>query len=190
MAGSFSRIYVQYVFAVKGRQNLLQKPWRDEVFRYMAGIIKGKDQKPIIVNEVADHVHVFVGLKPAQNISGLIRDIKKNTWNFINEQHWVKGKFRWQEGYGAFSYTHSQITAVFEYIQNQEWYHRTKTFREEYVDFFKKLKLNMKRNICLIGWKTDMIQMDDDKRYMSPLRNSGWNNIIMLKSLHPFGISQ
>ena len=90
MAGTFSQIYIQYVFAVKGRENLLQKPWRDEVFKYMAGIIKGKNQKPIIVNGVADHVHVFVGLKPAMSISDLVRDIKNNSSNFINEQKFIK----------------------------------------------------------------------------------------------------
>jgi putative transposase len=102
MAGTFSQIYIQYVFAVKGRDNLLQKPWRDEVFKYMAGIIKGKNQKSIIVNGVSDHVHVFVGLKPAMNISDLVRDIKNNSANFINEQKFLNGKFSWQEGYGVF----------------------------------------------------------------------------------------
>ena len=154
MAGSFSRIYIQYVFAVKGRQNLLQKPWRDEVFRYMAGIIKGKGQKPIIVNGVADHVHVFVGLKPAQNISELIRDIKNNSSNFINEHNWVEGRFSWQEGYGAFSYAHSQIPAVFEYIQNQEQHHRTKTFRDESVDFLKKFEIEFEERY-LFDWLED-----------------------------------
>lgn len=104
MAGTFTQIYIQYVFAVKGRETLLQKSWRDEVFKYMAGIIKGKNQKPIIVNGVSDHVHVFVGLKPSMSISDLVRDIKNNSSNFINEQLFIKGKFSWQEGYGAFSY--------------------------------------------------------------------------------------
>ena len=113
MAGSNSQIYLQYVFAVKGSQNLLQKPWREEVFKYISGIIKGKNQKPIIVNGVSDHVHVFVGLKPAMPIPDLIRDIKNNSSNFINENKWVKGKFSWQEGYGVFSYSHSQIDNVY-----------------------------------------------------------------------------
>jgi putative transposase len=93
MAGTFSQIYIQYVFAVQGRQNLLQKPWRDEVFKYMSGIIKGKNQKPIIVNGVSDHVHVTVGLKPSMCIADLVRDIKNISSNFINEQKYLKGKF-------------------------------------------------------------------------------------------------
>lgn len=142
MAGSFSQIYLQYVFAVKGRQNLLQKPWREEVFKYISGIIKGKNQKPIIVNGVSDHVHVFVGLKPAMPIPDLIRDIKNNSSNFINENRWVKGKFSWQEGYGVFSYSHSQIDSVYQYIANQEAHHREKTFKVEYIDFLKKFEID------------------------------------------------
>ncbi|NLH55927.1 MAG: IS200/IS605 family transposase, partial [Rikenellaceae bacterium] len=137
MAGTFSQIYIHYVFAVKGRENLLHKPWRDEVFKYISGIIKGKNQKPIILNGVEDHVHVFVGLKPAMCISDLARDIKNNSSNFINQQRFLKGKFSWQEGYGVFSYAHSQIDNVYQYIVSQEEHHRKKNFKEEYIDFLK-----------------------------------------------------
>lgn len=141
MAGTFSQIYIQYVFAVKGRENLLQKPWRDEVFKYIAGIIKEKNQKAIIVNGVADHVHVFVGLKPSMNISDLVRDIKNNSSKFINEQKFLKGKFSWQEGYGTFSYAHSQLDNVYQYILRQEEHHKQKTFKEEYLDFLQKFEI-------------------------------------------------
>jgi REP element-mobilizing transposase RayT len=141
VAGTFSQIYIQLVFAVKGRENLLQKPWRDEVFKYISGIIKGKNQKPIIVNGVSDHVHVFVGIRPSMSISDLVRDIKNNSSNFINEHKFIKGKFSWQEGYGAFSYSHSQIKNVYEYIANQEEHHRKKTFKEEYLDFLHKFEI-------------------------------------------------
>ena len=141
MAGTYSQIYIQYVFSVKGRENLLQKSWREDVFKYISGIIKGKNQKPIIVNGVTDHVHVFVGLKPAMNISDLVRDIKNNSSNFINEQQFLKGKFSWQEGYGVFSYAHSQIANVYQYIANQEEHHSKKTFKEEYIDFLHKFEI-------------------------------------------------
>jgi len=144
MAGTFTQLYIQYVFAVKGRANLLQKPWRDDVFKYMAGIIKGKNQKSIIVNGVADHVHIFVGLKPSMCISDLVRDIKNNSSNFINEQKFLKGKFEWQEGYGAFSYAQSQIDNVYKYIANQEEHHKKKTFKEEYIDFLLKYEIEFK----------------------------------------------
>jgi putative transposase len=142
MAGSYSQIYLQYVFAVKGRRNLLEKPWREEVFKYISGIIKGKNQKPIIVNGVSDHVHVFVSLKPAMPIPDLVRDIKNNSSNFINENKWVKGKFSWQEGYGVFSYSHSQIDRVYRYIANQEAHHEKKTFKDEYIDFLVKSEVD------------------------------------------------
>ena len=141
MSSTYSQLYIQYVFAVKGRQNLLHKAWREEVFKYMAGIIREKDQKPIIVNGVSDHVHVFVGLKPTMNISYLIRDVKNNTSNFINERGFIRGKFSWQEGYGAFSYAQSQISNVFRYIENQEEHHRKRTFMDEYLDFLKKFEI-------------------------------------------------
>jgi len=141
MAGTFSQIYIQIVFAVNGRSNLLQKPWREEIFKYMAGIIKGKNQKSIIVNGVSNHVHLFVGLKPSMNVSDLVRDIKNNSSNFINDQNFIRGKFSWQEGYGSFSYSHSQIDQVYQYILNQEEHHRKRTFREEYLDFLKKFEI-------------------------------------------------
>ena len=120
----------------------------------MAGIIKGKSQKPIIVNGVTDHVHVFVGLKPSMNISDLVRDIKNNSSKFINEQGWIQGKFSWQEGYGAFSYAHSQIESVYQYIANQEEHHRTKTFKEEYLEVLQAYEIGYDENY-LFDWIGD-----------------------------------
>jgi REP element-mobilizing transposase RayT len=141
MAGTYTQIYIQIVFAVQGRQNLLQKEWRQEVFKYMVGIIKNKGQKPIVINGVEDHAHVFVGLKPAVALSDLVRDIKNNSSNFINDHAWVKGRFSWQEGYGAFSYGHSQIETVYNYIQNQEQHHIRQSFKDEYLDFLRKFEI-------------------------------------------------
>jgi len=141
MAGTYSQIYIQIVFAVQGRHKLLAKEWRQEVFKYMAGIIRNKGQKPIIVNGVEDHAHVFVGLKPVMRISDLVRDIKNNSSNFINDHKWIKGRFNWQEGYGAFSYSHSQIANVYDYILNQEKHHAEQTFKDEYMDFLEKFEV-------------------------------------------------
>ncbi|MCZ7621495.1 MAG: IS200/IS605 family transposase [Candidatus Kuenenia sp.] len=141
MSGTFTQIYIQAIFAVNGRSNLLQKPWRDEVFKYMAGIIKNKGQKSIIVNGVANHVHIFIGLQPSMAISDLVRDVKNNTTNFINDRKLIRSKFSWQEGYGAFSYAHSQIETVYNYILNQEEHHKRKTFKEEYSDFLKRFNV-------------------------------------------------
>lgn len=141
MPGTFSQLYIQVVFAVKGRASLISNDWKDELHKYMAGIIKAKDQKPIIVNGMPDHIHVFIGLRPSMAISDLVRDIKNNSSNFINDNDWIKGKFQWQEGYGAFSYGHSQIENVYNYILNQERHHKKKTFRQEYLEFLEKFEV-------------------------------------------------
>jgi REP element-mobilizing transposase RayT len=101
MAGTYSQIYIQVIFAVKGRENLIKKQWKSEIHKYISGIINNKGQKSIIVNGVADHIHCFIGLKPNMAISDLVRDIKNNSSKFINDKKWVKGKIQWQEGYGV-----------------------------------------------------------------------------------------
>jgi putative transposase len=141
MANTFTQIYIQYVFTVKGNSNQLQKPWRDDVFKYISGIIEGKNQKSIIVNGVHDHVHIFVGLRPDMAISDLIRDIKNNSTNFINKNQFVKGKFAWQEGYGAFSYSHSSVKNVYNYILHQEKHHKKMNFKDEYLAFLRKFEI-------------------------------------------------
>ena len=141
IAGTYSQIYIQVVFAVRGRQNLLHKEWREEVWKYMSGIITNKGHKPIIVNGVEDYVHVFLGLKPALALSDLVRDIKNNSSNFINDHRWIKGRFCWQEGYGAFSYSQSQVGNVYNYILNQEEHHTKQTFKTEYIDTLKKYEI-------------------------------------------------
>ena len=142
MSGTFSQLSIQIVFAVKGRENLIASGCKDELNKYIAGIIKGKEQKSIIVNVMPDHIHAFIGLRPIMSISDLVRDIKNNSSNFINNKKWLKGKFSWQEGYGAFSYSHSHIEKVYNYILNQEDHHKKKTFREEYVGFLKKFEVD------------------------------------------------
>ncbi|MCX6266984.1 MAG: IS200/IS605 family transposase [Bacteroidetes bacterium] len=154
MAGTFSQIYIQVVFAAQSRETLLQKPWREEVFKYMAGIIKGKNQKPIIINGVSNHVHLFIGLKPSIALSDLVRDVKNNTSNFINNQKFIRGKFLWQEGFGAFSYAHSHIGQVYQYILNQEEHHLQKTFKDEYLEFLRKFEIAYDEKY-LFDWNED-----------------------------------
>lgn len=142
MSGTFSQIYIQVVFSVKGRENVINKNWRKELFQYISGIIKAKNQKAIIVGGFSDHVHVLIGLKPSMALADLIRDIKNNSSKFINEKKFVIGKFSWQEGYGAFSYGHTQIDDVYNYILNQEEHHRKYTFKEEYIQFLRKYEID------------------------------------------------
>ena len=144
MSGTYSQLYVQIVFAVYGRENLINKIWRDELHKYIAGIITAKGQKSIIVNGVHDHVHALVGLKPSMCLSDLVRDIKNNSSKFINERKLVLGKFAWQEGYGAFSYSRSQVDKVFNYIKNQEEHHKRSSFQEEYKAFLDKFQIEYK----------------------------------------------
>lgn len=151
MAGTFSHIYIQIVFAVKGRENLISKSWKDDLHKYISGIIKGKEQKPIIVNGMSDHLHVFVGLNPSMRISDLVRDIKNNSSNFINNQKLVAGRFSWQEGYGAFSYSRSDVRHVYDYILNQEEHHRKKTFKEEYEGLLKEFSIEFNKKY-LFEW--------------------------------------
>ncbi len=142
MAGTYSQIYIQIVFAVKGRQNLIGKEWQEELNKYISGIITNKGHKTMIVNGVSDHIHVFVGLKPSMAISDLVRDIKNNSSNFINDRKLVAGKFSWQEGYGAFSYAQSQVKTVYNYILNQETHHKKTTFKDEYHDFIDEFEID------------------------------------------------
>ena len=135
MPATFSQIYIQVVFAVQGRQNLIQHSWKTELHKYIAGIITAKQQKSIIVNGMPDHIHAFIGLKPAMAVSDLVRDVKNNSTKFINEHGFVKGKFSWQEGFGAFSYSRSHIDRVYKYILNQEEHHKKKSFKTEYIEF-------------------------------------------------------
>ena len=141
MAGTYSQIYLQIVIVVKERKNLLDSSWRQDLFKYISGIISNKGQKTLIVNGVANHVHIFVGLKPAMRISDLVRDIKNNSTNYINKNNWVKGKFAWQEGYGVFSYSQAQVSNVYNYVLNQEEHHKKHTFKEEYMRFLKDFQV-------------------------------------------------
>jgi REP element-mobilizing transposase RayT len=142
MPSTYSQIYIQIIFAVKGRENIIVKTWKDEIHKYIAGIIANKGHKSIIVNGVSDHIHAFVGLKPVMAISDLVRDIKNNSSNFVNEKGFVRGEFSWQEGYGAFSYGQSQIEQVYNYILTQEQHHHKQTFKEEYLDFLRKFQID------------------------------------------------
>ena len=141
MPGTFSKLYIQYVFAVKGRQNAILPVFEKELFSYIAGIIKNKEQKPLAINGMPDHVHILVGLKPAMRIADLIRDIKNNSTNFINEHGWLRQKFSWQEGYGAFSYSESNFGQVIDYIRNQKEHHKRRSFQQEYTLLLKKFNI-------------------------------------------------
>lgn len=144
MANTYSQLYIQIVFAVRGRQNLISKNNKDEIYKYITGIITNHKQKLIAINGMPDHIHILVGIKPDISLSDLVRDIKSSSSKFINEQKWINGKFEWQTGFGAFSYGHSQLSNVIKYIENQEEHHKTKTFGEEYIEFLKLFNIDFR----------------------------------------------
>jgi len=141
MANTYTQIYLHIVFSVKGRQNLIQKKWKDELHKYICGIVKGKEQKVYAIGGMSDHIHILVSIKPNITISELVRDIKANSSKWINEKGYIMGKFQWQEGFGAFSYAQSQLDTVIAYINNQEQHHQKKTFKDEYLELLQKFNV-------------------------------------------------
>ena len=144
MANTYTQLYFHIVFAVKGRSNYISEQWKDELYKYISGIIANKDQKLMIVNGVPNHIHLLIGTKPNCNLSDLIRDIKANSSKWINEKKFTNFHFEWQTGFGAFTVSQSVVPNVIEYIKNQEEHHRKKTFKEEYVEFLKAYQIDFK----------------------------------------------
>lgn len=141
MANTYTQIHIQFVFAVKYRDGLIHSSFKDELYQYITGIIKNNNHKLIAINGMPDHLHILIGMRPTQTISDLMQDIKGSSSKWINEKKFLKVKFEWQEGYGAFSYSKSHVDAVIDYIKNQEKHHASKTFREEYLGFLKLFEI-------------------------------------------------
>jgi len=141
MANTYSQINIHCVFAVKGRENIITKIFRDELHKYMSGILRNDNAYPLAVGGWKDHVHVFFELNPNLKIADIMRMLKATSSKWINDNKMVKGKFQWQEGYGAFSYSRSQRNDVINYIMKQEEHHIKKTFREEYLELLKKFEI-------------------------------------------------
>lgn len=142
MANTYTQIHIHFVFAVKFRQAVIHNEWREELYKYIGGIIRNNNHKLLAINGVSDHIHILVGIRPAQSISDLMKYIKQDSSKWINQSKFSQTHFEWQEGYGAFSYSKSQLLTVVNYIQNQEAHHKKKTFREEYLDFLEKFEVD------------------------------------------------
>ncbi len=137
MANTYTQIHIQFVFAVKYRDGLIHLYFKDELYQYIAGIINHHNHKLLAINGMPDHIHILIGMRPAQSISDLMQDIKGSSSRWINEKKFLKVKFEWQEGYGAFSYAKSQVNNVINYIKNQEQHHSIKSLRQEYLEFLE-----------------------------------------------------
>ena len=141
MANTYTQIHLQFVFAVKYRDGLIHASFKDELYKYMSGIIQKYNHKVLAINGMPDHIHILIGMRPTQSVSDLMQDIKGSSSKWINEKKFLKVKFEWQEGYGAFSYSKSNVQTVINYIKNQETHHKTKTFREEYLNFLEAFEI-------------------------------------------------
>jgi len=141
MANPYHQVYIQVVFAVKYREAIIANEWKATLFGVIGNLINDTGCKTIIVNGVEDHVHCFLGIKPTVSISELMKTVKAKSSKYINDHNLTKSRFEWQEGYGAFSYSHSQIDAVYKYILNQEEHHKKQTFKEEYLEFLDKFQV-------------------------------------------------
>jgi len=143
--GTFTQFYIQLVFSPKHRERLLVEKIRPRIFEYMSGILTNIGHKSIIINGVADHVHLFLGLNPKISVSETVKEVKRSSTIFINNQKFFPGKFEWQEGYGGFSYGRSQIERVYDYIKNQEKHHQKQSFKMEYMEFLKKNEIEFEK---------------------------------------------
>lgn len=142
MPNTYTQIHIQVVFAVHNRQSLIQESWKNELFSYITGIIQNHGHKLLQINGVQDHIHILFGMRPTESLSELMKAVKHDSSKWINQQGFVRGRFSWQSGYGAFSYGKSQTPAVVKYIKNQELHHRKKQFREEYIEFLKAFEID------------------------------------------------
>jgi len=142
MANTYHQIYLQTIFAVKYRKAMIGKSWNNQLYAVIGNLMNDAGGKTIIVNGAEDHVHCFIGLKPVVAVSELMKTVKAKSSKYINDNRLTKERFEWQEGYGVFSYSQSQVDQVYAYIQNQEAHHQKQTFREEYLEFLRKFTID------------------------------------------------
>jgi len=138
MANTYTQIYIQLVFAVQGRRSLIGNHVKQDLYKYLTGLVQQRMHKLIAINGMPDHVHMLIGQHPDNALSDLVRDVKALSSKHINQNRWVRGKFQWQEGFRAFSYSRSQLGTVIRYIEQQERHHRKRSFREEYLELLTK----------------------------------------------------
>ena len=141
MANTYTQIHIQAIFAVQNRTSVIRDPWKIGLYKYITGILQNHKHKMLAINGMPDHIHIFFGMRTTQSLSDLLQEIKGCSSKWINDHGHTKGKFSWQEGYGAFSYSKSHVNNVINYIKNQERHHKRKTFIEEYRDFLEKFEI-------------------------------------------------
>jgi putative transposase len=160
MANTYTQIHIQAVFAVQNRLCLISDKWQDELYKYITGIVSNNGHKLLAINGMPDHVHVLFGMRPSQSLSDLMQDIKGSSSKWINERGFVKGRFSWQEGYGAFSYCRSEVQNVIRYINNQKDHHSGKSFIDEYFEMLKESEIEYDDRYVFIPVDIDHIVPD------------------------------
>jgi putative transposase len=138
---TYSQMHVQIVFAVKHRQSLIETSWEERLYQYITGTVQRMDQKLLAINGVKDHIHLLIGIRPNCRVSDLVREVKKASTELINEKKLSRHHFQWQEGYGVFTYSKSDLNNVINYIMNQKQHHRIKSFKEEYVELLQEFEV-------------------------------------------------
>ena len=141
MANTYTQLYIHYIFAVQYRENFIGPARKEDVNRYVTGLVKNLKNKLLAVDCQPDHLHMFVGQRPTLSVSDFAREVKSNSSRWINEQRWTGRRFHWQEGFAAFTHSRSQLDAVVKYILSQDEHHKSKTFRDEYLGFLKSYEV-------------------------------------------------
>lgn len=142
MPGTYTQIHLHLIFTVQNRDSLISDTWAERLYQYITGIVQTNKHKMIIINGMPDHLHIVIGMRPSQSLSDLMQDIKAYSSKWINENKFVNGKFKWQEGYGAFSYNKSSLPKLIEYVKNQKIHHQKKTFLQEYKEFLELFEVD------------------------------------------------
>lgn len=149
MANTYTQIHIQAVFAVQDRQSLIKNEWKDELYKYITGIIQNHEHKVLQINGMPNHIHILIGMRPTQSLSDLMKQVKQDSSKWINTKGFVHGKFSWQAGFGAFSYSKSELPNVINYIKNQELHHKAITFQDEYLQLLKEFNIEFDERYIL-----------------------------------------
>jgi putative transposase len=142
MANTYTQIHIQAVFTVQNRECIIRDNWKAELYKYITGIVHNNNHRLLAINGMPDHVHVLFGLRPSQSLSDLMQDIKGSSSKWINDKKFIRGKFSWQEGFGAFSYSKPDLPDVIRYINNQAIHHKRITFSEEYLELLREFEID------------------------------------------------
>jgi putative transposase len=151
MPNTYTQIHIHAIAAVKFRNATILPSWNEKLHKYITGIVENNGHKMIRINSMPDHLHLFFGFRPSQSLSDLMRVVKGDSSEWVNKKRLTPTSFRWQEGYGAFSYAKSQVKVVGDYIENQQMHHRKKTFQEEYTEILKVFEIDYDERFIFKG---------------------------------------